>query len=127
MTYQFQELPSLFWQILLAIGLQWAWWALSKTVTDKIYFFIRRWNALKSKPVDSNDVAIASADRRARKLIKDNPKVAELYKELQKHPYRPEYCDADRNNNAYRSLVQARLRRVVKDKVVRVSIYNMAG
>ena len=89
-----------------------------------VWFYVRDF---KSKTKHKNKEAMTSAELRAYELLTDNPKVLEVYNKLQKHPYIQEPHPAAKSNNAYRALLQQKLRRIVPEKVVRVAIYDLAN
>ena len=91
-----------------------------------LYFYIRSFGE-KRRTKNQNVEPITSAQLRAYELLTNNPKVFDVYNKLTKHPYIEEPHPAAKSNNEYRSLLQQQLRVLVPDKIVRVTIYDMAN
>ncbi len=70
---------------------------------------------------------LTSVQLRAYEVLTNDNRVFDVYTKLQNHPYIKEPHPAAKSNNAYRTLLQQKLRKLVPDKVVRVTIYDMAN
>ena len=97
-------------------------WAI--LVMARLWYYVRNYKTAKE---NKNKEAMTSAQLRAYELLTNNSKVYDVYTKLQDHPYIHEPHPAAKSNNAYRALLQQRLRRLVPVKVVRVTIYDMAN
>ena len=77
-------------------------------IMARLWYHVRNYKTAKE---DRNKEAMTSAQLRAYELLTNNSKVFEVYTKLQDHPYIQEPHPAAKSNNAYRALLQQRLRR----------------
>ena len=88
----------------------------------RLWYYVKDYGSKKKKIKP-----ITSVELRAYELLTNDKRVLDVYNKLQNHPYIKEPHPAAKSNNAYRALLQQKLRKLVPDKVVRVTIYDMAN